>query len=154
MPSDSVSQPIPCDAQHPLPVDPVLAEQPQAHWAVDLVVAETEPVLFPRRQAEPTRQRSALSELQALRQAAAVGAQQKQRYGSLLSAVKASIASSETVGHYAAPLSPLRDRDLEALLQLFNCPDMPQIEADVKQMLLRLFPEPCWEDEIMDLLQL
>ncbi len=135
-----------------VPLEPTPPEEmTQTHWAVDLVVAGTEPAVQPP-PFERTRQVHALNELQALRQAAAIGARQKQLYGSLLSAVKAPLATTETVGHYAAPLSPLRDRDLEALLGLFNCAEMADIEADVKQMLLRLFPEPCWDDDISDLL--
>lgn len=58
----------------------------------------------------------------------------------------------ERVGNYADPLSPLRQGDLDALAQLFYRSDMATIEADVNQMLLRLLPEPCWEDEGLDFL--
>ncbi len=49
---------------------------------------------------------------------------------------------------HAAPLSPLRDRDLGALDEFFDRSDMPDLEQDVNRQLLRLFPEPCWEDDL------
>lgn len=48
---------------------------------------------------------------------------------------------------YAAPLSPLRERDILALAALFQRDDMYAIEADVKHKLLSLLPEPCWDDD-------
>lgn len=59
----------------------------------------------------------------------------------------------ERVGNYADPLSPLRERDIHALAQLFHRTDMLNIETDLNQMLLRLLPEPCWEDEGLDCLK-
>ena len=49
---------------------------------------------------------------------------------------------------HAAPLSPLRDRDLVALSEFFDRDDLPNLEQDVNRHLLRLFPEPCWEDAL------
>ncbi len=49
---------------------------------------------------------------------------------------------------HAAPLSPLRDRDLVALGEFFDRDDLSSLEQDVKRHLLRLFPEPCWEDAL------
>ncbi len=49
---------------------------------------------------------------------------------------------------HAAPLSPLRDRDLVALDEFFDRSDMPGLEQDINHHLLRLFPEPCWEDNL------
>lgn len=49
---------------------------------------------------------------------------------------------------HAAPLSPLRDRDLIALSEFFDRDDLSNLEQDVKRHLLRLFPEPCWEDAL------
>ena len=49
---------------------------------------------------------------------------------------------------HAAPLSPLRDRDLIALDEFFDRDDLPDLEQDVNRHLLRLFPEPCWEDKL------
>jgi hypothetical protein len=47
----------------------------------------------------------------------------------------------------AAPLSPLRDRDLATLLSWFEGEDMADIEKDVNYHLLLLFPEPFWEED-------
>ncbi len=47
---------------------------------------------------------------------------------------------------HAAPLSPLRDRDLVALDEFFDRGDLIDLEQDLNRHLLRLFPEPCWED--------
>jgi hypothetical protein len=58
----------------------------------------------------------------------------------------------ERVGHYAEPLSPLKERDLVALATLFPPDQMLTIEADVNQMLLRLLPEPCWEEDPFEFL--
>lgn len=49
---------------------------------------------------------------------------------------------------HAAPLSPLRDRDLVALDEFFDRSDMLDLEQDINRHLLRLFPEPCWEDDL------
>ncbi|PSB19774.1 hypothetical protein C7B65_10420 [Phormidesmis priestleyi ULC007] len=49
---------------------------------------------------------------------------------------------------HAAPLSPLRDRDLVALDEFFDRDDLLDLEQDVNRHLLRLFPEPCWEDAL------
>lgn len=49
---------------------------------------------------------------------------------------------------HAAPLSPLRDRDLVALGEFFDRDDLSNLEQDVNRHLLRLFPEPCWEDAL------
>ncbi|HEY9655278.1 MAG TPA: hypothetical protein V6C50_07285 [Crinalium sp.] len=58
-----------------------------------------------------------------------------------------SMRGSDSLGSYAAPLSPLRERDIVALAALFQRDDMYAIEADVKHKLLSLLPEPCWDDE-------
>ncbi|WP_199322060.1 hypothetical protein [Leptolyngbya sp. FACHB-321] len=57
------------------------------------------------------------------------------------------LKDSESLGSYAAPLSPLRERDILALAALFQRDDMYAIEADVKHKLLSLLPEPCWDDD-------
>jgi len=59
----------------------------------------------------------------------------------------------EQVGHYADPLSPLRERDVQALSQWFQRDDMYTIEADINQMLIQLLPEPCWDEETFDFLR-
>lgn len=63
---------------------------------------------------------------------------------STLSSAGAGIAS------YAAPLSPLRERDTTALADLFEREDLDEIEADVSIHLHWLWPEPCWEEEPLD----
>ncbi|MBD2462649.1 hypothetical protein H6G89_16535 [Oscillatoria sp. FACHB-1407] len=54
---------------------------------------------------------------------------------------------------YAMPLSPLRDRDLKALADLFLQEAIEEIEADILANLLNRFPEPCWEDHVFDFLK-
>jgi hypothetical protein len=54
---------------------------------------------------------------------------------------------------HAAPLSPLRQRDQMALSELFDRKDMYDVEADVAQNLLKLMPEPCWEDDPLKSMQ-
>lgn len=54
---------------------------------------------------------------------------------------------------YAAPLTPLRPRDIEALQDFFDRADMFAIEANVDQHLLRLLPEPCWEEDPFEFLR-
>ena len=58
-----------------------------------------------------------------------------------------SMRGSDSLDSYAAPLSPLRERDISALAALFQRDDMFAIEADVKHKLLSLLPEPCWDDD-------
>jgi hypothetical protein len=53
---------------------------------------------------------------------------------------------------HAAPLSPLRDRDIEVLADWFESELMPEIEADVDRCLLVLWPAPCWEDDPLEFL--
>jgi hypothetical protein len=92
------------------------------------------------------------AELQALRQAAQL-AQQRQQAEAVLTP-KSSLwkERAEAVGHYAEPLSPLRDRDLKALADWFQRDDILQIETDISRILLCLLPEPCWEDNWFDFL--
>ncbi len=52
----------------------------------------------------------------------------------------------------ATPLEPLRERDIKALAGFFERSDAEEIEADVSQVLSRLFPEPCWDDRVFDFL--
>jgi hypothetical protein len=59
----------------------------------------------------------------------------------------------QTYHSYAAPLSPLRDRDLKALADLFGQTAIDEIEADILANLLSRFPEPCWEDHVFDFLK-
>lgn len=47
----------------------------------------------------------------------------------------------------AAPLMPLRERDVKALAGFFEPTDMAEIEADIVHNLIWLWPEPCWEED-------
>ena len=94
-----------------------------------------------------------LDGLYALRQAAGLNALRQARAGLLSSGTLAKLAISSThecveISSFAAPLSPLRTRDIQALSELFLRSDIYAIEADVNQRLLALLPEPCWEDEV------
>jgi hypothetical protein len=100
-----------------------------------------------------SRQNSALSDLQALQQAADLGEQQKRYNGSIRKEAIRSFEIEPPVGQFAAPLSPLRERDLVALSNLFLTDQMIEIEADVAHLLIRLQPEPCWEDNPLISLQ-
>jgi|GEM_PF-1942486 len=53
--------------------------------------------------------------------------------------------SNDALSH-AAPLAPLRERDVDALANWFGRDDMGAIEADIAHCLLVLWPAPCWED--------
>lgn len=53
---------------------------------------------------------------------------------------------------HAAPLMPLRERDLLALIDLFSAQSMPDIETDIVNNLHNRHPELCWDDDILDLL--
>jgi hypothetical protein len=59
----------------------------------------------------------------------------------------------EHVGNHADPLSPLKQRDLVALHGLFYRSDVQDIEADITQILLRLFPEPSWDEDPFEFLR-
>ncbi|MBD2259069.1 hypothetical protein H6G13_15985 [Pseudanabaena sp. FACHB-2040] len=54
---------------------------------------------------------------------------------------------------HAGPLSPLRSRDIQALVDIFAHDQLTEIEADIHQYLRRLYPEPCWDDEPYEFLQ-
>ncbi len=58
----------------------------------------------------------------------------------------------EEEGH-AAPLSPLRTRDLQALIELFQLKDIEAIEQDILQNLVLRCPEPYWEDQVFGFLK-
>jgi len=61
-------------------------------------------------------------------------------------------SKSYEVGHYAAPLMSLHDRDINALTGLFEREDINEIEADIQKILHWLWPEPCWEEDPFDFL--
>lgn len=50
------------------------------------------------------------------------------------------------VNIHAAPNLSLSDRDLEALVNLLESDDAPEIMVDVQEGLSRLSPEPDWDD--------
>jgi hypothetical protein len=57
-----------------------------------------------------------------------------------------------TLDDFAAPIAPLRERDLQAMADFFDTEFMLEIEADVTQHLLLLWPEPCWDEDPFDFL--
>lgn len=59
----------------------------------------------------------------------------------------------QLVESHADPLMPLRERDLTALVGLFETADMDLIQADVIDSLKQRSPEPCWEDDPFDFLR-
>lgn len=56
-------------------------------------------------------------------------------------------------GSYASPLMPLRDRDLQVLMELFTQEEIEAIEEDILWNLTRRAPEPCWEDDPFNFLR-
>jgi hypothetical protein len=58
-----------------------------------------------------------------------------------------------TAPFHAAPLVPLRDRDIQVLSDLFMQDEIDAIEADIQHNLLQRYPEHCWEDDMSDLLR-
>ena len=54
---------------------------------------------------------------------------------------------------HAEPLAPLRQRDEQALEDVFDDIEVEDILTDVCLRLRQLYPEPCWEDELFDFLQ-
>lgn len=55
---------------------------------------------------------------------------------------------STEVASRAAAVTPLRERDLQVLVDLFTQEEIESIEADILQNLLWRCPEPCWDDEL------
>lgn len=53
---------------------------------------------------------------------------------------------------HAAPQSSLNYRDVIVLDGLFLRDDMPEIAGDVDQMLGRIMPAPCWDDDAFEFL--
>ena len=49
---------------------------------------------------------------------------------------------------HAAPLTPLRDRDLEIMAGWFDRADISEVEQDVNHHLALLYPEPPWEESL------
>lgn len=59
----------------------------------------------------------------------------------------------DSLKHYAPPLMPLKDRDLEALVSTFEQEDIQEIETDIAVNLQTRLPEPCWEDNPIEYLR-
>ncbi|MBD2357924.1 hypothetical protein H6G41_25485 [Tolypothrix sp. FACHB-123] len=53
---------------------------------------------------------------------------------------------------YAPALRSLEERDWKAMTELFDREDSDEIEADIRNSLLLMIPEPCWEDDPFDFL--
>lgn len=92
-------------------------------------------------------------ELTALQPAAHPGEQHPLPDGTICKGEARLPLTPERVGHYADPLAPLKERDLLSLTTLFQRDDMYDIEVDLNQMLLRLLPEPCWEEDPFEFLR-
>ena len=54
---------------------------------------------------------------------------------------------------HADPLTPLRQRDEQALDDIFNHAQVEEIVADIYIRLQQLCPEPCWDDDLFDFLK-
>lgn len=54
---------------------------------------------------------------------------------------------------HAEPLAPLRQRDEQALDDLFGNGPIEEIVSDICDRLKHLHPEPCWEDDPFDFLK-
>lgn len=88
---------------------------------------------------------AASDDLRALQQVAKQGEEQKARQ--IRDGERSSFTTDFQQFGYAAPLSPLRERDEVALDELFQRSDMLAIETDISSCLLKLMPEPCWDDD-------
>jgi hypothetical protein len=98
-------------------------------------------------------QETELAALYALRQAAESNTRRRARAelwsrSTLIKRTTSHATGSAEANSFAAPLSPLRERDLQALAALFLRDDIYAIEVDVSQRLLALLPEPCWDDDV------
>ncbi|MGI0486815.1 hypothetical protein ACN4EK_15345 [Pantanalinema rosaneae CENA516] len=108
----------------------------------------------PRHRLIPSsRQEVALDGLEALRQAVKQAEERGVRLGSIRQREFFQAKPPERIPIHAEPLSPLRERDLAAMQALFQVNNIGEIEADITQMLLKLWPEPCWDDSPLDFLK-
>ena len=143
------SSSIHVDAAEPLASE-VLISAPGTVGAVSFVPPLGQLSRFQKARAHE----SELDGLYALRQAAGLNALLRRARANLLSRgtlakLHASNANDYAeISSFAAPLAPLRARDVQALSELFWRDDISTIEADVSQRLLALLPEPCWEDDV------
>ncbi|MBE9110496.1 hypothetical protein IQ273_13835 [Nodosilinea sp. LEGE 07298] len=60
---------------------------------------------------------------------------------------------AEAAPQLANPLAPLRDRDRQALGDMFAHDQMAVIEADILHRLSHLVPEPTWDVEPYEFLK-
>lgn len=63
------------------------------------------------------------------------------------------IYSLQPVTFHANPLAPLRQKDEQALVEIFDDFQIEDILADVCIRLKQIYPEPCWEDEPFNFLE-
>lgn len=54
---------------------------------------------------------------------------------------------------HADPIAPLRQRDEQALDDIFNHAQVEKVVADIHTRLHQLCPEPCWDDDPFDFLK-
>ena len=54
---------------------------------------------------------------------------------------------------HADPLAPLRQRDEQALEEIFDDTQMEEVFVDVCDRLKQLYPEPCWDEAPFEFLQ-
>lgn len=54
---------------------------------------------------------------------------------------------------HADPLAPLRQRDEQALEEIFDDAQMEEVFVDVCDRLKQLYPEPCWDEDPFEFLQ-
>ncbi|MFH7031000.1 MAG: hypothetical protein ACHBN1_38050 [Heteroscytonema crispum UTEX LB 1556] len=50
-------------------------------------------------------------------------------------------------------LTSLTQRDIKALLELFDRRDAEEIQADINNQLQKMHPEPCWEEDPFEFLR-
>lgn len=70
-----------------------------------------------------------------------------------LPAFTRSNATTSALLDHAGPISPLRDRDIAALCSLFDRTDISEVERDINHQLIRLFPEPYWDQAELEFLR-
>lgn len=101
-------------------------------------------------------QRAAKKRSRRLKRTYAVpGASVSQRTGepNARTAVPSPYSLAEAAPQLANPLAPLRDRDRQALGDMFAHDQMAAIEADILNRLSHLVPEPIWAVEPYEFLQ-
>ena len=54
---------------------------------------------------------------------------------------------------HAEPLAPLRQRDEQALKDMFDDTQVEEIVSDIRNRLKQLCPEPCWDDDSFEFLR-